>query len=82
MGKGYTYITKVSREDYIHYEGDNYWRTRLHPELNAYHYIDDDGNEKPTIFCMRWNEFGDDYLGYSSSKGYECKIIFIEDNEP
>ena len=80
MGKGYTYITKVSREDYIHYEGDNYWRTRLHPELNAYHYIDDDGNEKPTIFCMRWNEFGDDYLGFAVSKGYESKIIFIEDN--
>jgi hypothetical protein len=78
MGKGYKYITKVRREDYTHFKCNNYWRTRLHPELNDYHYIDEEGNEKPTIFSMRWNEFGDDYLGYADSKGYECKIEFIE----
>jgi len=81
MGKGYKSITKVRREDYIYYEDNKYWRTKLHPELNAYHYIDDEGNEKPTIFCMRWNESGDDYLGYADSKGYECKVVFIEDEE-
>ena len=78
MGKGYKYITKVRCEDYWHFKCNNYWRTKLYPELNAYHYIDEEGNEKPTMFCMRWNETGDDYLGYANSKGYECKIEFIE----
>ena len=78
MGKGYKYITKVRCEDYWHFKCNNYWRTKLYPELNAYHYIDEGGNEKPTMFCMRWNENGDDYLGYADSKGYECKIEFID----
>tara|TARA_R110000751_G_scaffold213302_1_gene316878 strand:+ start:527 stop:769 length:243 start_codon:yes stop_codon:yes gene_type:complete len=76
--KGYDKITEIKRDHYINDERAGYWRSKLHPQLNAYFYTDEEGNKKPTTFCMRWNDFGDDYLGYADEEGDECMIRFID----